>query len=33
MIHGFARMPALIDRARDLHNEVAAALRQAFNRG
>ncbi len=30
MIHGFARMPAVIDRARDALNEVGLALRQAF---
>jgi acetyl esterase len=30
MIHGFARMNALIDRARDLQDEVARALRNAL---
>ncbi len=30
MIHGFARMPAVIDRARDALDEVGLALREAF---
>jgi acetyl esterase len=33
MIHGFARMPALIDRARALMDEMAAGLRETLAPG
>src|SRR2546430_14462438 len=31
MTHGFIRQPAVIDRARDLHDEAGSAIREAFS--